>query len=80
MQVTAVGVKEVPAEYMRDPGYKVCLPKTKDGKRIEDYDPEEIIDGFNCSEAERLKVTVNYRGLQSAVRARQTAVKAVATP
>jgi hypothetical protein len=65
---------------MKDPGYKICLPKTKDGKRIEDYSTEDLVDGFNCSEAERGKLTVNMRGLQSAVRARQTAIKAVTQP
>lgn len=81
MQVTPVGLRDVPGHLMKDPGYKLCLPKEKNGKRLDDYSPEELVDGFNCSEAERSKVTVNFRGLQSAVRARQTAVKAVvATP
>ena len=80
VQVTPVGVKDVPGYLMQDPGYKLCLPKTKDGKKLEDYSPDELVDGFNCSEAERAKLTGKVRGLQSAVRARQTAIKAVATP
>lgn len=75
--VTPVGVTEVTKALLIEPRKKTCLARNDKGKPIESYNPDELADGFNCSEADRANLRAQIRALQAAVKARQAVTKSL---